>query len=248
MARYGDIRTGRHRVFDSVFVTKYRHPVFAAAHLSRMEQIMRDVCRDFECELAEFNAEANHVHLLVRFPPKVALSRLVNSLKGMSSRRAAAGVPGPARALLAGEPAVIRLVLHRIRRRRPDHGPAPVHRAARSSRLTPGQGPSALTTGLKAGALADNLVATITRLGANGYLRTRKYGHLLPRGPKSNYEMGHAAGSARHAADGVRIGQDKFPPVSSPPPSAGAASRLQTFAVNTPKSPITWLVMRHHAS
>ena len=57
---------------------------------------MRDVCRDFECELAEFNGEANHVHLLVRFPPKVALSRLVNSLKGVSSRRAAAGVPGPA--------------------------------------------------------------------------------------------------------------------------------------------------------
>ena len=56
--------------------------MFAAAHLDRMEKIMRDVCRDFECELAEFNAEANHVHLLVRFPPKVALSRLVNSLKG----------------------------------------------------------------------------------------------------------------------------------------------------------------------
>jgi putative transposase len=33
-------------------------------------------------KLAELNGEANHVHLLVRFPPKVALSRLVNSLKG----------------------------------------------------------------------------------------------------------------------------------------------------------------------
>ena len=51
--------------------------MFTAAHLHRMEQIMRDVCRDFECELAEFNGEANHVHLLVRFPTKVALSRLV---------------------------------------------------------------------------------------------------------------------------------------------------------------------------
>jgi len=56
-------------------------------HLERMEQIMRDVCADFECELAEFNGESNHVHLLVHFPPKVALSRLVNSLKGVSSRR-----------------------------------------------------------------------------------------------------------------------------------------------------------------
>ncbi len=48
---------------------------------------MRAVCEDFEVELVEFNGESNHVHLLVNFPPKVAVSRLVNSLKGVSSRR-----------------------------------------------------------------------------------------------------------------------------------------------------------------
>ena len=70
-----------------VFVTKFRHPVFTGTQLERMEQIMRDVCADFETELAEFNGEADHVHLLVNFPPKVAVSKLVNSLKGVSSRR-----------------------------------------------------------------------------------------------------------------------------------------------------------------
>jgi REP element-mobilizing transposase RayT len=35
-----------------------------------MEEIMRDVCADFETGLAESNGEANHVHLLVNFPPK----------------------------------------------------------------------------------------------------------------------------------------------------------------------------------
>lgn len=91
MGRDDDIRAGRHCVSvlhaHLVFVTKYRHPVFTAAHLDRMEEIMRAVCRDFGCELAEFNGETEHVHLLVRFPPTVALSRLVNSLKGVSSRR-----------------------------------------------------------------------------------------------------------------------------------------------------------------
>ncbi|MEV4549315.1 IS200/IS605 family transposase [Nonomuraea wenchangensis] len=92
MGEYGDIRTGRHCVFvlhaHLVFVTKFRHRVFTdAAHLNRMEEIMRDVCADFETELSEFNGENNHVHLLVNFPPKVALSKLVNSLKGVSSRR-----------------------------------------------------------------------------------------------------------------------------------------------------------------
>ena len=86
-----DIRTGRHCVFllhaHLVFVTKYRHKVCADQHLQRMEEIMRDVCADFEAELAEFNGEDDHVHLLVNFPPKVAVSKLVNSLKGVSSRR-----------------------------------------------------------------------------------------------------------------------------------------------------------------
>jgi len=48
---------------------------------------MRDVCADFGVELREFNGQANHVHLLVNFPPTIALSRLVNSLTGVSSRR-----------------------------------------------------------------------------------------------------------------------------------------------------------------
>lgn len=69
-----------------VFVTKFRHKVFTDQHLTRLEEIMRAVCADFGAELVEFNGENNHVHLLVNFPPKVALSKLVNSLKGVSSR------------------------------------------------------------------------------------------------------------------------------------------------------------------
>jgi putative transposase len=91
MATDPDVRTGRHCVFalhaHLVFVTKYQHRVFDDRHLTRMEEIMRAVCVDFETELIEFNGERDHVHLLVNYPPKVAVSRLVNSLKGVSSRR-----------------------------------------------------------------------------------------------------------------------------------------------------------------
>jgi putative transposase len=91
MVEYQDVRTGRHCVFalhaHLVFVTKFRHQAFTDAHLRRLEEIFRSVCADFECELVEFNGEAEHVHLLVNFPPKVALSKLVNSLKGVSARR-----------------------------------------------------------------------------------------------------------------------------------------------------------------
>ncbi|WP_418859646.1 IS200/IS605 family transposase, partial [Sutterella wadsworthensis] len=44
------------------------------------------VCGDFGACLREFNGERNHVHLLVSYPPKVSISSLVNSLKGVTSR------------------------------------------------------------------------------------------------------------------------------------------------------------------
>jgi putative transposase len=50
-----------------------------------LRPIFFSVCTDFESELVEFDGEEDHVHLLVNYPPKVAVSKLVNSLKGVSS-------------------------------------------------------------------------------------------------------------------------------------------------------------------
>jgi putative transposase len=68
-------------------MTKLRHRVFADRHLARMEEITRAVSADFNTELVEFNGEHNHIHLPVNFPPKVTVAKLVDSLKGVSSRR-----------------------------------------------------------------------------------------------------------------------------------------------------------------
>ena len=51
-----------------------------------MRQIFESVCTDFEAQLVEFDGENDHDHLLVNYPPKVSISKLVNSLKGVSSR------------------------------------------------------------------------------------------------------------------------------------------------------------------
>ncbi|MER6066747.1 IS200/IS605 family transposase [Streptomyces sp. NPDC001792] len=69
-----------------VCVTKYRRKAMTDAMLTRCEEIMREVCTDFEAELKQFNGHDDHVHLLVHYPPKVQLSKLVNSLKGVSAR------------------------------------------------------------------------------------------------------------------------------------------------------------------
>ncbi len=85
-----DVRTGRHCVFNLhvhlVFVTKYRRCIFSAELLKDLEHIFADICEQFETQLVEFNGAVNHVHLLINYPPKVQISKLVNSLKGVSSR------------------------------------------------------------------------------------------------------------------------------------------------------------------
>ena len=90
MKKSSTLRTGRHCVFNLhvhlVFVTKYRHGVLTPEALESLGEIFEDVCRDFEAELVETNGEEDHVHLLVHYPPKVPVSKLVNSLKGVSSR------------------------------------------------------------------------------------------------------------------------------------------------------------------
>ncbi|MEL4331031.1 IS200/IS605 family transposase [Shewanella xiamenensis] len=86
-----ELRRGRHCVFmmhvHLIFIAKYRGKLFTDAHLKTMRDIMEKVCADFEAEIVEFNGEQDHVHLLVNYPPKVAISKLVNSLKGGSSRK-----------------------------------------------------------------------------------------------------------------------------------------------------------------
>ncbi len=90
MTKENEIRTGRHCVFSIhahlVFVTKYRKRVFTSEALDILKEVMQKVCNDFHVELTAFEGEDNHVHLLINYPPQIQLSKLVNSLKGVSSR------------------------------------------------------------------------------------------------------------------------------------------------------------------
>lgn len=90
MTEQNDIRHGRHCVFKMhvhlVFVAKYRRRVFDGDAVQRLRAIFGKVCAGFEAHLIEMDGEDDHVHLLVEYPPKLAVSALVNSLKGVSSR------------------------------------------------------------------------------------------------------------------------------------------------------------------
>jgi len=90
MVKSNDYRTGRHCIFNMhvhlVFITKYRKSVFTKNDIDELNNIFSGICASFEAELIEIDGERDHVHLLVNYPPKVSVSKLVNSLKGASSR------------------------------------------------------------------------------------------------------------------------------------------------------------------
>ncbi len=90
MTKETDIRRGRHCVFlmhvHLVFVAKYRRKIFDLDAIEKLRSYFSSVCADFGVELVEMDGEYDHVHLLINYPPKLAVSNLVNSLKGVSSR------------------------------------------------------------------------------------------------------------------------------------------------------------------
>ncbi|WP_368871810.1 IS200/IS605 family transposase [Proteus mirabilis] len=85
-----NICRGRHCVFlmhvHLVFVTKYRRKIFDQDAIEKLRDYFASVCADFDVELVEMDGKRGHVHLLINYLPKLAISNLVNSLKGVSSR------------------------------------------------------------------------------------------------------------------------------------------------------------------
>ena len=82
-------------------VTKYRKSVFTGEGLNIIEASFRSVAMrvrrfnpppdDTRAKMnfvvLEFNGEANHVHALIEYPPKLSISQIANAVKGVSSRR-----------------------------------------------------------------------------------------------------------------------------------------------------------------
>jgi len=94
------LRLERHSVTDLkihlVCVTTYRSSVFVAKSLVLIEESFREVARKMDFQILEFNGEADHIHVLIEYPPKLSVSSIVNALKGVSSRRyGQAGYPKP---------------------------------------------------------------------------------------------------------------------------------------------------------
>lgn len=70
-----------------VLTTKYRRKAFTLEMLKRLEDILVDLLEKWDCKLVEFNGEEDHLHLLFQYHPDLQLSKLVNNVKSVTSRK-----------------------------------------------------------------------------------------------------------------------------------------------------------------
>ncbi|WP_277281204.1 IS200/IS605 family transposase [Streptococcus hyointestinalis] len=73
--------------FHLVLVTKYRKEVFTTPEKhDSMVAILRRIAENKEVTISHLEVMPDHVHMMISFPPKLAPSDVVKSLKGTSAR------------------------------------------------------------------------------------------------------------------------------------------------------------------
>ena len=71
--------------YHIVFIPKYRRKTIYGKLRSDIGQIIRQLCEYKGVEIMEAHAMPDHIHMLVRIPPKLAVSNFMGYLKGKSS-------------------------------------------------------------------------------------------------------------------------------------------------------------------
>jgi len=70
-----------------VWITKYRKPALTGKIAERVRELIRGTCKQNEVEILTGHVSKDHIHLLVSVPPHLSVSKLVQYIKGYSSRK-----------------------------------------------------------------------------------------------------------------------------------------------------------------
>ena len=84
-------RTSSHSRFDIkfhfVWITKYRKPILTGEVGKRARNMVREICRTHDIEILQGAVSPDHVHVLLSCPPKLSPSKIMQLIKGKTSRK-----------------------------------------------------------------------------------------------------------------------------------------------------------------
>lgn len=86
-----EYRSGSHSRYDLkvhiVWITKYRKKVLRGDISLRVRELLREICKANDVIIIKGHVSLDHVHLLLSYPANISVSKLVQYLKGKTSRR-----------------------------------------------------------------------------------------------------------------------------------------------------------------
>ena len=84
-------RTSSHSRYDIkyhfVWVTKYRKSVLRGEVGNRLRDLVREICRTHDIEILQGAVSQDHVHVLLSCPPNLSPSKIMQYIKGKTSRK-----------------------------------------------------------------------------------------------------------------------------------------------------------------
>jgi len=85
------LRRTSHAVYDTsyhlVWCPKYRKKLFEAPDLrERADELIREICEDYDFAVIELEVAKDHVHLLLSFAPRHSIGEVVRIIKSNSAR------------------------------------------------------------------------------------------------------------------------------------------------------------------
>jgi putative transposase len=101
------VKRTSHAVYDTkyhlVWIPKYRKEIFSEAYANRLKEIFCEISEHYEFEIDTMEVVSDHVHIFLSAPPRYSPARIVNILKGASSRKMFCEFPELKRHLWGGE-------------------------------------------------------------------------------------------------------------------------------------------------
>ena len=76
-----------HCQYHIIWVPKYRYRVLKGPVGQEVYNGVQVFCGQLGCRIVELNVQLDHVHLLVKVPPKISISKLMGVLKGRTALR-----------------------------------------------------------------------------------------------------------------------------------------------------------------
>jgi putative transposase len=84
-------RKGAHTVFDLkyhiVWTTKYRKPVLEGRLGTRVRDLIREICTTHNIQIIRGHISKDHIHIFISMPPQISVSKIVQYMKGKTSRK-----------------------------------------------------------------------------------------------------------------------------------------------------------------